>query len=101
MTKHLLLAGLVMLLLSSCKKIYTCECTTNYTYKSSSGSLFTVAYPGETMEYSEKMKEKQAKAACAHEVPTIESDFTKFITDNGRVPMESGEKVVTDCSIKL
>lgn len=103
MTKSLLLLpGLALLALSSCKKTYTCECSTDFTYRSSSsGSLFTATYPGETTQYSEKMREKQAKAACAHEAPTIEKNFSNFITDNGKFPLKSGEKITTSCSIKL
>jgi len=85
--------------LTSCKKIYTCECNTTYTYLQVDNTYKTEVYPGSNTAYSEKMKKKQAESACAHEQNAIETNFTNGVTSEGTVPFKKGESVSTSCEL--
>lgn len=72
--KHILLAAVSMLAIASvsCKKTYSCDCTTTTTVSIPGfGSIPVVTKSNEA--YSAKMTKKQAQAACDHEAITIES----------------------------
>ncbi len=88
-------------LLTSCKKSYTCSCSTSWTYKSSSGNYNTQTFAGDKSAYGSKLTKKQAKNACEHERVATETNFTNVITDNGYYPLVAGESVNTSCSILL
>ncbi len=66
-----------VLVLMSCKKTYTCECTLirNHTSHGSPDSTYTENYNGGSSAYGQKMTEKQAKAACKHEEQSILSNY--------------------------
>ena len=96
----ILLAGLLFSLFS-CKKTYTCNCNTSYTYKGSSGSYFTIIIPANKTPYSQKMNLKKANSACKHEQFAIQTNFTSAITDNGKYPLTTGESIVASCAITL
>ncbi len=69
----LFLAGLII---SSCKKSYTCDCvlTNNHT-GTAPDSTYTRNYKNASTAYDSKMTEKQAKAACDHEAESIISNY--------------------------
>lgn len=95
----LLLLCPLLLSISSCKKTYTCNCSTSYTYKSSNGGYSNIIIPANGASYSEKMTEKKAKVACQHEQTAIQTNFTNGITGNGQSSLVSGESIVTSCAI--
>jgi hypothetical protein len=95
--KFLLLASI--LYLTACKKTYTCECNTTYTFRNNGGGLHTITVPGNSEPYSEKMKEKQAKTACEHEEVAIQTDFSNAVTNNSG-QMQPGESIKTSCGLK-
>lgn len=64
MKKILLIAGVICLGMSSCKKDYTCECTTAYP----SGS--------QTVSFTVNAKKKDADAACTALQTTVQSGTT-------------------------
>ncbi|MCD6017547.1 MAG: hypothetical protein K0S53_668 [Bacteroidetes bacterium] len=78
--------------LPSCKKQYTCECTTMYSISGQSSTETT----GDT--YSEKMKEKQADAACDE----TEAKLSKASKDHAAdVEYFSGETTTATTTCKL
>jgi phage-related tail protein len=89
----LLIAAIASLGFASCKKAYTCECTTTIT----SGS-FSDSYLSSAKEYSKKMSKKQAQSACDHEAESIQSTANNSITDNGNDPAFA--VATTACSLK-
>lgn len=95
------LAGTLAISLVSCKKKYTCTCNTNYTFKNSGGGLTTIIIPAKNETYSQKMTEKQARAACRHEATTIESNFQNGITGSGYYSLQDGESIDTSCGLTL
>ncbi len=86
---------------TSCKKSYTCSCSTNWTYKTSSGAYNTETFAGDKSAYSSKLTKNQAKNACNHERVATETNFTNGITGNGSYPLLAGESIYTSCSIIL
>jgi hypothetical protein len=95
----LLLLCPLLLSITSCKKTYTCTCNTDYTFKNTNGSYTSVVIPANGPAYTEKMKEKKAKAACQHEQTAIQTNFTNGITESGKYPLVTGESIVTKCAI--
>lgn len=73
--------------LASCKKSYSCSCTTKAT-----GQGFNEEVTSSN-SYSEKMKEKQAKAACANSQTAVKATADKAY--NG-----TGASVTTTCEVK-
>jgi hypothetical protein len=57
---------------TSCKKAYTCECTTTTTGTSQGVSL---SFPSksDSKAYGKKMSKKQAEAACDHMATSVQS----------------------------
>ena len=91
---------LLLALLASCKKNYTCSCTTVLIGKSSNGSYITNTQPGTDKEYSQKLTKKQAESACSYEQNAIQTSFNRAYTDNGYAPLKSGESINTTCNLK-
>ncbi|HOZ88061.1 MAG TPA: hypothetical protein PL029_09895 [Bacteroidia bacterium] len=73
----ILLVFLAGLMASSCKKIYTCECslTRSHTARNAQDSTYNENYDGGSKAYDKKMSEKQAKSACTHEEGSILSNY--------------------------
>jgi hypothetical protein len=84
----------------ACKKKYTCECNTTYTFLTNNNTFYTIVIPGNKSPYSVKMSEKQALAACEHEQTATQTNFTNAVTDDGNHPFQKGESVSTSCGIK-
>jgi hypothetical protein len=82
-----LAAGLCLVGLSSCKKTYTCSCKTTL-----SASGYSASYDSKE-QYSEKMKEKQATAACDN---TSEVLSTTVKAENS----QTGLNTSVDCELK-
>ena len=97
--KTLFLFFISLICLSSCKKVYTCECHTTFRQKLDNGSFFTDVVPGSKTPYSEKLSESKAKAACEHEEIATQTNFTNTMTDNGNFPLSAGESISTSCFI--
>ena len=100
MIKQLLFSGMLLLILGSCKKNYTCECTTTLKYPSSlTGQNMTVVLHGSTVKYSEKLSRTQAEAACIHEETAIQTNVINWDTRNGAYVYKTGESTITECSL--
>lgn len=95
----ILILSPILISFASCKKNYTCNCNTSYTFQNTSGGFTNIIIPANGTSYNEKMTEKKAKAACMHEQASIRTDFTNGITGNGQYSLVLGESVVTSCSI--
>jgi hypothetical protein len=91
----------ILISLSSCKKNYTCSCTTYLTYKTNSGNFNTQSFPGDKAEYKEKFTKKQAKSACEHMATAVQTNIKNSFTDNGRYFLQAGESIETKCDIIL
>ncbi len=104
MKKRIFLSVVVSLLFFSCRKTYTCECYTTFVllFTNSQGASYygSGVIPGSKTPYTEKLSEKQARAACRHEEAATEESFTKVITNNGSSPLGYGESVKTSCGLK-
>lgn len=93
-TLLIVLSALTISILPSCKKTYGCECK----------STFTIANNGTYTEttvdnYSEKMKEDQAKSACSE----TETKLKKANSDHAKdIEFLSGNasSASTSCTIK-
>jgi len=72
--------------LVSCKKVYTCECNTEYTITDPAFSGMLNDLNSTASYQTDKMKEKDAKAKC--ESGNIEADMMFF-------------RATTDCELKL
>lgn len=88
---------LTLLLLSfvsiSCKKKYTCECTTTSNY-----AAITETNKSMANTYNSKMTKKQAQSACDHEAQSIKSTFENSFSENGTA--STTVTVVTTCELK-
>jgi hypothetical protein len=91
--------AIAMLSLASCKKAYTCACTSTWSYTIGSTS-YTDTYDDDAAVYSKKMSKKTAQAACDAEKASVEKTFQNAITENGQYPMDSGESLSTTCTLK-
>jgi hypothetical protein len=82
---------------SSCKKTYTCNCVTTFTYPGTS-------YPDDTysstpdISYTQNMSKRKATAACEHEGKNINQTYTNMRTGNGQTNSSAG--ISTKCSLK-
>ncbi len=68
----------IVIAMASCKKSYTCSCTTNTVitvpaYPGYPGGTFTLPSETQSSAYAEKMTKAQAKSACDHEKETLEN----------------------------
>ena len=96
--KKTMLAATHILVMSACKKQYTCECRTTFRINDGT-STYTFYFENDPKPYDKKLKLKQAEAACAHEGQTVESAILNNITGNGAVPMPSGWALFTTCDL--
>lgn len=85
------------LALLSCKKGRVCECTTTWTFQYSSGGYDTRIFPSDSKPYSKGLTKRQALSSCNHQQEAVQVSFEDLITDHGRVPLVSGEKIQTEC----
>lgn len=80
------------LLTTSCKKTYTCECTTNTSVTVANVpapyNKFTLTSKSESKAYSAKMTEKRAQSACDHEAQTIQSTEEDALKKNAQPGFE-------------
>jgi len=97
--KSVLPLALVLFSLVSCRKQYTCNCTLTFT-TNDNGTQYTSVYKNTATTYDEKMKEKQAKAACDHEATAMQSTFTGLFTNNGTMQQDPNISYNTVCTIK-
>lgn len=99
--RKILILFLFALYFSSCNKTYTCECNTTIVYYSnSSQKFFTIIVAGNNVPYNEKMTEKKAKAACAHEEVATRTNVSNYETYNGSYVLKNGESITTSCGLK-
>jgi hypothetical protein len=91
----LLAAVIVVASFTSCKKAYTCSCSTVFTY--STGSPDT--YKDDAKAYSKKMNKKTAQAACDEKKAAIDADYKNALTNNGTDP-NPGVTTATTCDLK-
>ncbi|MCE3229521.1 MAG: hypothetical protein K0S32_4072 [Bacteroidetes bacterium] len=81
----------------SCKKEYTCECTSKVTWSEAGSSSTKEVTQKET--FSEKMKEKQAKSACS----TVGAQTKKHVEEQVKdayATVDINPSITTDCAIK-
>ena len=91
-----LLAGLA---LASCKKEYSCDCTSTVTF-TDNGFSYTQYFKNESTPYSQKLSEKQAESVCDHEEETIASTLRNNITANGTQPFPPEIQLTVGCNLK-
>lgn len=99
MKKTVLAILFVGLAMASCKKSYTCECAVVETDNSGSTPVVRT-FKSTSSAYGEKMNEKQAKSACAHEQAALKGTYENFDTDNGAQPSDPDYTYVTTCTLK-
>lgn len=97
--KKLFIPVALVLSLASCKKAYTCSCSTVYTYDDGAG-YSTETWADDDKVYSAKMSKKAATAACDAEKASLEKSFNNAITDNGQYTLGAGESIVSSCTLK-
>lgn len=81
----------------SCKKTYTCECST---ITSASSQGFSISFPSksDSKAYSKKMTKKQAEAACDHMAESIESSERAIFEQDPDPELQLSVK--TKCSLE-
>lgn len=86
-----------MLLFFSCKKEYTCSCSTTMV----GGSVFNGQgyFVSKSEPMDSKMTEKQAKAVCAHEAEAIDETYKNIFTGNG-TQSSQGWYTKTNCTLQ-
>lgn len=101
MKNLLVISGALILFLASCKKEFTCTCTTTYVFKNNNTSGFvTTVIPGNDVKYAKKLSQKQANASCDDEQNSVQTSFINSATNSGTRPLQSGESVTTSCGLK-
>ncbi len=80
---------------SSCKKDYTCACTTYYTMNG-----FSMVWEDDNASYNKKMNKKTAQSSCDAEKASMEKSAQNLFTNNGANPMPAGESVTVKCTLK-
>jgi len=93
----LFVCGVLMFLLISCKKEHTCDCIT--THVDNASGAITKEIKSTSKVYSEKMTEKQAKAACNHEAEAVNSSYENYWSNNGAV-VDPSFSTSTNCQLK-
>ena len=93
MRKIILIVAVFSLGIVSCKKTYTCECTTSSNYAG-----ITENNKSSASNYSTKMTKKQAQSACEHEAQSVKSTFENSFSENGTATTSA--TVVTNCELK-
>ncbi len=98
MKKHLIVT-LSLLAFFSCKKKYTCDCSTLVKMSYNSSTNYSGTFQADKKQYSEKMTKKQAEVACEHQRTAIETDFKNGYQGTDTYRIISGDVVITTCSI--
>jgi len=80
---------------TSCKKAYTCSCTTTFNYSGFSPDT----YKDDSEEYSKKMTKKTAEAACDNKADSFDNSYKNALTDNG-TDTNPGVTAKTECELK-
>ncbi|MGZ3930545.1 MAG: hypothetical protein ACXVPQ_08320 [Bacteroidia bacterium] len=93
--RNIILTVLLVTALVSCKKNYTCSCTTTIIYPNNSQDV----YQSGTDPYSKKMTEAQAQAACDKQGRDLDKMYLNAFTDNGQYS-SGGYSAKTSCSIR-
>lgn len=86
----LLLAGITTM--TSCKKVYSCECKT--VVETETSDPYTVS---KVFSLDQKMKEAQADASCAQTSSQISAQNQEIINND---PNDEYVSMVTTCSVK-
>jgi hypothetical protein len=81
---------------TSCKKEYTCSCTTTVNFGS---GVPQSIYKDNAAAYNKKMNEKTAKAACDEKQKALDASWKNGLTDNGTDP-NPGVTASTSCDLK-
>jgi hypothetical protein len=76
---NILLILLGIFFSSSCKKVYTCSCTTTLLYTSGGA----VNYLDNSEKYSEKMNKRTAESACENKEKSLNSSYSNALSNNG------------------
>lgn len=92
MRKIILITAIISLGSVSCKKTYTCECTTSSNYAGAIENNKSGA-----TKYDSKMTKKQAQSACDHEAQSIKSTFENSFSENRTAATSA--TVVTSCEL--
>jgi len=90
----ILALALVAISFASCKKEYTCACTTTISYSGGND-----LYKDDAQPYSKKMSKKTAEAACDEKQTAIDASYKNAFTDNG-VDQNPGISAKTACELK-
>ena len=100
MKKITLLAAVIAVAsFASCKKAYTCACTTTVTSPNYLGTGTTTnVYNDDAAAYGKKMNKKTAQSACDAEKASMEQTFKNAETSNGQYTSTSVSTV--DCTLK-
>ena len=80
MKTKIFLSAVVLLLGTSCKKLYTCSCNTTSTSPNASGSLVIHT---KVVQYNVKMTKTQATSACKHEQASVKETEEQFFAAIG------------------
>lgn len=99
MSKLNLFIPLVIVMLSSCKKNYTCLCNTEIIFESSTTGLTAKNFSAGLEAFDEKLSKKQAKAACNHMEGVVQTNVTNWYTVNGKYDLEPWESITTNCEL--
>ena len=97
--KKVLFILLIISILTSCKKKYTCDCNTIVKSSYNTSNSYSITLSADKQQYSEKMKKKQAESACEHQRNAIETNFKNNYKGTNSYQIVSGDVVVTTCSI--
>lgn len=90
----ILAVALLAISFASCKKEYTCACTTTLSYTGGKDD-----YKDDAQAYSKKMSKKTAEAACDEKQVAIDASYKNALTDNGVEP-DPGVTAKTACELK-
>jgi hypothetical protein len=85
---------IVLVLLSSCKKNYNCECKTIVNYWGGSENFISSAQPLE-----KRYTKKQAQAICEREGTAIDQTYNNVFSNNGAWST-NGVYARTTCNLK-
>ncbi len=96
--KNYLIIFLLIFANTSCKKRYSCRCSSTLTFPQPNRSSIQGVYQPKTTPISEKMTKKQAKEVCDHEGKSINQTYMNLATNNGTQP--AGFSSSTVCKLE-
>lgn len=99
MLQKILCILLLLFIFTSCKKNYTCNCSTVAIYLGADGKFYTLAIRGSTTPYTKKLKKKQAEEACKATEVTLQSSTANWFTANNWYPLQPGESFTSFCAL--